>query len=129
LTALAPGAGLLEAPEWHVRMQRVDAIDPRRSRMQPVCELNPARNILREHRRSEAIEGVVRLSQDILLVVEFYEDTNWSENFLLDDAHVRSRLGEDRWLDPIACGAMLLASKVHLCTVFLTRFDITHDTL
>ena len=110
-------------------MQQVRTIDPHRTRMQRMRKLDPPSDILREYRGGQTVQGVVCLAQHIFLVLKLNDDANWPEDLLLDDAHVWSRVGKDGWLNPVALRAMSLASKVNLGTLFLSRIDVTHDTL
>src|SRR5712671_3957096 len=128
-SALAPDSGLLVPTERHIWVERVHAIDPGRTGLQFVRDPNPARDVLGEYRGGKAVQGVIRLTDDILLIVKLDDHANWPENLLLDNAHVRPCVGEDGWLDPVALCAVLLASKVHLCALLLARVDVIHDAL
>src|SRR5216683_4661408 len=97
--------------------------------MQLVGDLNPARDVIREHRRRQPVKRVVRLAQDVVLVLELDDCTHGPETLLLDDLHVRPRVREDRWLDPIALRSVSLASEVHRCALLYARINVTHDAL
>jgi len=129
LAQLASNTRLFVPSGRHIHVQRVRAVGPRSTRMQLVRDLNPARDVLREHRRRQSVKRVVRLMQHVLLVFELDNHSNWPEDILLDNPHVRSRVREYRWLDPIAFRSVSLASKVHLCALFFARFDVIHNAL
>ena len=129
LATLASNARLFEPSERHVRMQRIHAVDPRRTRVQLMRDINPARDILREHRRRQSVTRVIRLTQHVCLVLKLDKHANWPENLLLDDAHVRPRVREDRWLDPVAFCPVSLSSDVHRRSLLFARIDVTHDAL
>ena len=129
LAQLASNTRLFVPSERHIRVQRVHAVDPRSTRMQLVRDLNPARDVLREHRRRQSVKRVVRLTQHIFLVLKLDNRANWPENLLLDNAHLRPRVREDRWLDPVSFCPVLLSSEVHRCTLLFARIDVIHDAL
>jgi len=126
---LAANPGLLVSTEWHVRVERVRAIDPYRTRMQLVRNLERARDILRKYSGGQTVQRVVCLSQYVVFVLKLDDDANWPENLLLDDAHVWPSVGEDSRLDPVTLFSMPLASKVNLGTFLLTRINVTHNAL
>jgi hypothetical protein len=126
---LATDARLLVPTKWHVLVQRIRAIDPYRTCMQLVCNLERARDIRREHCGGQTVQRVVRLAHHVVLVLKFDDNTNRPKNFFLDYAHVWPRLGKDGRLDPVTLRAMSLASEVNLSALLLARVDITHDAL
>lgn len=56
-------------------------------------------------------------------------DTNGSENFLLDDLHIRLSVREDGRLDEIALLAVSLPTNVNRRAVLFSGLDIFHDAL
>lgn len=126
---LATNPGLLVPTKWHVRVKRVGAIDPYRTRMQPVRNLERARDILRKYRGSQTVQRVVRLAQYVVFVLKLDDDANRPENLLLDDAHVWPSVGKDSRLDPVTLRSMLLASEVNFGALLLARIDVTHNAL
>ena len=129
LATLASNARLFKPSKRHVRVQRIHAIDPRSTRMQFMRDIDPACDVLREHRRRQPVKGVIRLTQHVCLVLKLDEHANWPENLLLDNAHVGPRVREDRWLDPIAFCPMSLSSDVHRRALLFARINVTHDAL
>ena len=67
-------------------------------------------DVLREHRGREAVHGVVRLAEHVLVVLELDDDTDGAEDLLAHDAHVRFGVGEDRGLDPVSFVTVALAT-------------------
>jgi hypothetical protein len=128
-TQLAADSRLLVPTKWHVLVQRIRAIDPYRTCMQLVCDLERARDIRREYSGGQTVQRVVRLAHHVVLVLKLDDDTNRPKNLFLDNAHVWPRLGKDGRLDPVALRAMSLASEVNLSALLLARVDITHDAL
>ena len=129
LAALASDSRLLVPPERHIRMQRIYAVDPGRAGVQPVRKGDPARDVLREHRRREPVQRVVRLPQHVLLVLKLDHHAHRPENLLLDDPHVGARVREDRRLDPVSLRSVPFASEVHLCALLFAGVDVAHDAL
>ena len=128
-TQFTPDARLLESTKWHARVQQVRTIDPGRTRMQRMRKLDPPGDILREYRGGQTVQAVVCLAQHIFFVLKLNDHADWTEDLLLDDAHVWPRVGKDGWLNPVALCAMSLASKVNPGALLLSRIDVTHDTL
>jgi hypothetical protein len=126
---LATNPGLLVSTEWHVRVKRVRAIDPYRTRMQLVCNLECARDILRKNRGSQTVQRVVRLAQYVGFVLKLDYNANRPENLLLDNAHVWPSVGENSRLDPVTLCSMSPTSKVDLGALLLARIDVAHDAL
>ena len=57
-----PDSVLLVLPAtWHIWVKRVHAIDPGRTGLQSMRNLNSARDVPREHRGSKAASGVTSL--------------------------------------------------------------------
>lgn len=86
-------------------------------------------DVLGEDRGRKTVHGVVRLVDDVLVVVELDHDADGAEDLLLDDAHVLLRVREDRGLDEVALVAPALATELHRGTLLLARVDELHDTL
>ena len=66
-------------------------------------------NVLCEDGSGEAVDGVVRLVDNIFLVLELDDDTNRTEDLLPDNLHIRPGFGENRglsgsdgWMSPDA---------------------------
>ena len=88
-------SALLETPEWHVGIQRVAAVDPGSSGLEFVGSLQGTIDVLREDGCGQTVHSVVRLVDDILLVLELDDDTDGSEDLLLDNLHLRLGIGEN----------------------------------
>ena len=86
-------------------------------------------DVLGEDRRRQTVDGVVRLVDDVVVVVELDHDADGAEDLLLDDAHVLLRVREDRGLDEVALVAPALTAELHRGTLLLARVDELHDTL
>ena len=86
-------------------------------------------DVVGEHGGCEAVKGVVRLPQDILLVFELDDDANRPEYLFLDDTHVWAGVREDGRFDPIALSPVALTAEVHRRAIFLARIDVIHDSL
>lgn len=97
----------------------------------------------------KAVEGVVRLADNILLVLELDDSTNRAEDFLLDDLHFRFGFCENRGLngsdgqmssdvtrkaggmyfDEVTLVSNTSTTEVDLGALFLARLDVRHDLL
>ena len=129
LAELTSNSGLLEAAERNLSVERVRAVDPGRSGMQPVCNAQGPVDALAEDGGGETVVRVVRLPDDVVLVVELDNDTDGAEDLLAHDLHVGLCLGEDGGLDEEAFGAVALAAEVDLCALLFARVDVVHDAL
>ena len=56
-------------------------------------------DVLREDGCGQTVHSVVRLVDNILLVLELNDDTDGSEDLLLDNLHLRLGIGENRGLN------------------------------
>lgn len=90
---------LLETPERHIGIQRVDTVDPGRPGLEFFGGIQSAVDVLSEDRGGETIEGIICLMDNVFLILELDENTNWAEDLLLHDLHVRRRVREDRGLN------------------------------
>ena len=80
-----------------MRIQLVHTIDPHRTRLESVRRLDCTVHVLREQGRSGTIKSAVGLSDYVLLVLEFDDNTNGTKDFFSDDLHVRGSVGR-RWV-------------------------------
>ena len=85
---------------------------PNSASVQPIRRFNGPIDILREYCARQAIGGIVCLSDDVLIVVEFDNNSDRSEDLLADDLHVGLAVGEDSRLDEIPFGAVTLATNM-----------------
>ena len=129
LAELTADTRLLEAAERYLRVKLVDTVDPGGTGVQPVCDLDRALDVLSEDSGGETVHRVVRLVDDVLLVLELDHDADRAEDLLADDAHVWLAVGEDRRLDPVALGTVTVATGSERRTLILARLDVLHDAL
>lgn len=85
--------------------------------------------VLREHGCGETVHCIVGLSNHVVLVLEFDDNTDRAKYFLLDDLHVRRGVRENSRFDEEAFRALTFATNLDLGTSILARFNVTHDTL
>ena len=85
---------------------------PNSASVQPIRRFNGPIEILREYCARQAIGGIVCLSDDILIVVEFDNNSDRSEDLLADDLHVGLAVGEEGRLDEIPFGSVTLATNM-----------------
>ena len=129
LAKLTTDTGLLEPTERNLGVERVSAVDPSGTSVQPVSDTQSTVDALAEHGGRKTIVGVVRLLDDIVFVMELDDDTDGAEDLLTHDLHVGLRLSEDSWLDEEAFCSVAFATEVHLRARLLTRVDVVHDAL
>ena len=129
LAQLPSNTALLEPTKRHIRMQLVHAVNPRRTRLESVGRLDCPIQVLREHGCSKTVHRVVGQSDHVFLVFEFNDHTNGTENFFLDDLHVRGSVGENGRLDEVAFGPFTFTADLDLGTGVLARLDVAHDAL
>jgi len=115
-----------------------------------VTNLKGSGDVLSEDGSGKAVETVVRLADNILLVFELDDSTNRAEDLLLDDLHFRRGFRENRrldgsdgrmssdvtrkakgrtYFDEITLVSMTFTTEVDLSTLLLARLDVRHDTL
>lgn len=92
-------SALLGTTEWHIGIEDIDAVDPDGPGPEPVDSLQATVYIFGEDGSSEAVERVVGLVDNILLIFKFDDNTDGAEDFLLNDLHLRLGLGENRGLN------------------------------
>ena len=97
--------------------------------MQPIRRFNGPVDILREYRARQAIGGIVCLPDNILIVIEFDDNSDRSEDLLADDLHVGLAVGEDSRLDKIPFGAMTLPTNMACGAFRFSGLDVSHDAL
>ena len=119
LAELTADTGLLEATERDLSVERVRAVHPRGARVQPVRDPEGLVDVLAEDSGRKPVVRVVRLADDVVLVVELHDDADGPEDLLFYDLHVRMRVGKDRWLDEIAGRARLHATSQDFGALFL----------
>jgi hypothetical protein len=93
--------------------------------MQSVCRLNSPVDILGEYRAGQAVGSIVRLPDNVVVVVELDDDTNRPENLLADDLHFRFAVGENGWLDEIAFIADSFATNVACGALVFSRLNVS----
>jgi len=97
--------------------------------MQPVRRLQSSVDIMREYRACQTVSGVVRLPDNVRVVVELDNYTYRPEDFLTDDLHIWRGIGEDGWFDEVSFVAVTFASDVACSTLFYARLDVSHNAL
>ena len=144
-------SALLETSEWHICIQRVAAVDPRSSGPQFVGSIQGAVDVLSKDGGSQTVRGVVRLADNIFLVLEFDDNTDGAEDLLLDNLHIRLGIGENSGLngsegrmspnaaqrgskrraclDKVTLVSETAPTNVNLCTLLLARINVRHDPL
>jgi len=152
----APGEGtvrtpaLLETTKRDVDVQRVGTVDPDRSSVQFVASLQGLIDVFGEDGSGKAVQGVIRLADNIFRVLKLDDSTNRAKDLLLDDLHIRSGFRENRGLngsdvrissdvtrdakgwtyfDEVTLASKTFTTDVDFGTVLLARLDVRHDTL
>ena len=120
---------MLKSTERYIRVEHVVTVDPDRTRLELVRHRERAVQVLSEYRRSETIDSVVGLTQNVLLVLKLNHYADRPKDLLLHNAHVRRGIGEDSWLDEVSFVTMSIATNVDRGTVLLSRINVSHDTL
>ena len=110
-------------------VQHVSRVNPNGTGLEFVCGLDCPVDVLREDGSSKTVDGVVGLTEDILIILELDDDTDGTEDLFFHDLHVWACVGEDGRLDEVTFVAVTLAAIVERRTFFLARFDVAHDTL
>jgi hypothetical protein len=128
-TQLPPNPTLLEPPERHTRTQLIHTVHPRGARFQPVRRLDSPVEVLREHGRCQSVHRIVRLSNHVVFIFEFDDNTNRTEYFFLHNLHRRFCVGEYGRFDEVAFTSKAFATNFDLCTGFFAGLDVIHDTL
>jgi len=64
-----------------------------------VSSLQGTVDVLGEDSSGESVNGVIRLANNIFLVLELDDDTNGAKDFLLNNLHIRLGVGENRRLN------------------------------
>ena len=93
--------------------------------MQSVRRLNGSGDILREYRAGQAVGSIVRLPDNVVVVVELDDDTDRPEDLLADDLHSGFAVGEDGRLDEIAFIADSFATNVACSALVFSRLDVS----
>ena len=144
-------SALLEPTEGHVGVQYIATVHPSRPSLESVRSIQRTGDILGEDGSSETVEGIVRLVNNILLVLELDHDTDGAEDLLLDDLHIRLGVRKDRrlngpdgrissgaawrrrgckaYLDEVTHFPKAFAANVDLGALILSRLDVRHNTL
>ena len=129
LAKLASDTALLVSAERHRGVEVVHAVDPDGAGLEPVGGADGLVEVAGEDGGSETVDGVVRLVDDVVLVLELDDDTDGAEDLLLDNLHVRLDVGEDGRLDEVALGADTGTAVVERRALLLARLDVAHDAL
>ena len=108
--------------------QKVVAIDPDRSSLKSIANLNGSIEILSVHRRRQSVKRIVRLLEDIGDILEFGDGDDRSEDFFLHNLHLRGDVGEDCGFDEITFLAVTFTAESDFRTLVLARLDVVHDT-
>ena len=104
-------------------------VDPHRARIQCIGCSDCLLHILREDRRGQSIVAIIRLSHNVVLVLEFKDNADRSKNLFAYNLHVRLHVSEDRGLNEVAFRAYPLAASVQCRALLLARPNVIHDTL
>ena len=115
-----------------------------------MASLQGSVDVLGEDGSGKAVETVVRLVDNILLVLKLDDSTNRTEDLLLDDFHFRFGFRENRglngsdgrmssdvtrkakgwtYLDEVTLVSNTPTTEVDLGSLLLARLDVRHDTL
>ena len=86
-------------------------------------------DVLREYCSRKTVHAVVRLADDIVVVLELDHNSDWAEDLLLDDLHLSCRLREDRGLDEVALRTPAGTAEVNGRASFPSGVDVAHDAL
>lgn len=119
----------LESTERNGVVQHVRRVDPSGTSLELMCGFDRPVDVLREDSSSKTVDGVVGLADDILIILEFEDDTDGTEDLFLDDLHVGTDVTEDGWGDEVTLVTESLTTVVDSGAVSLSRLDVAHDTL
>lgn len=86
-------------------------------------------DILRKNRASQAVAGVVRLPNDVIVIFELDEDADRPEDLLAHDPHVRRAVCEDRGLNEVPLITVTSTAGVARRAFGFPGLDIAHDAL
>ena len=71
-------------------VQHVSRVDPNGTSLEFVCGLDRPVDVLREDGSSKTVDGVVGLTEDILVILELDDDTDGTEDLFLQGDEVRT---------------------------------------
>lgn len=94
-----------------------------------MCDRESTLDVLGEHICCQSVDRIVCNTHDVVIVCEADDRSNWTENFLTHDLHVRLAVGEDRRVQIMARLPNAGASKVESRSFFLASFDVPYDAL
>jgi len=104
------------------------AVDPDGTGLKSVADFNCRVEVLGMNRRSETVERVVSLAEDILDILEFGDGNDGSEDFFLHDLHPLVDFSEDGGLDKISFLSVTFTTKSDLGTLILAGLDVIHNS-
>jgi hypothetical protein len=134
-------------------VQHVDTVHPDGSSLEFVNSLQGTVDVLGEDGSRKTVKGVVGLADNIVLVLEFDDNSDGPEDLLLNDLHLWLGPREDRWLngsyepmspnsnvtqrgvrrgaylDVVTLVSNTATAEVNVCALLLPGLDIRHDTL
>ena len=76
-------------------VQHVSRVDPNSTGLEFVCSLDRPVDVLREDGSSKTVDGVVGLTEDILIILELDDNTDGTEDLFLDNLHVGTNVDKD----------------------------------
>ena len=79
--------------------------------------------------RGQAVGAVVGQLDSLGLILELGDGTDWAEDLLLHDLHIRSDIAKDSGLDEVTLVTMALTTDLDCRTFFLAGLDVTHDAV
>ena len=88
-----------------------------------------AADILGEHIGRQAVHGVVRKRNRLLLGLELYDNGYRTEDLFTNNLHISANIREDCGLDEVTRLACLGTTGLQLRAFFLSRLDEAENTL
>src|SRR6266478_6298450 len=126
LAELAPDPRLLEPAERRTRVEHIVAIHPHRAGAHTVCNGMGLGDVLRPHRRRQAIHGLIRALGHFVDVLELQDGHDRPEDLLLRDLHIILHVRKHRRLDEVALVADAIAARDELRFFLFSNVDVAH---
>ena len=104
---------MLEVAEGNVGVEHVHGVNPDGFCPDLVRIAECRFDIPREHGGGKVVDGVIRLLDDVGLVLELDHHLQRPEDLLLHDGNVWLGVGEDRGRDEVALRADTVPAEVH----------------
>ncbi|KAH3665294.1 hypothetical protein OGATHE_004110 [Ogataea polymorpha] len=120
---------LLVATKWHGGVEVVVGVDPHRTSLESVGDVDGLVDVLSVHTRAQTELGVVGLLNDLVDALEWQNNGHRTENLLLGQLAVLRNVVEHGRFDKVALGADSVASGEQLETGLLSDLNVLEHLL